>query len=51
MPRKKTDMRRRTMFISDAIWERVEKLAVVKGSGVSDLVRRAIVELLERLEK
>ena len=51
MPKKKTDMRRRTVFVSDAIWLRLEKLASAKGFNVSDLLRRGIVELLERMEK
>jgi hypothetical protein len=51
MSKKKTDMSRRTMYISEAIWLRLEKLATVRGTTVSDLVRLSILDLLERLEK
>ena len=51
MSKRKTDMSRRTMYISEAIWSRLEKLATVRGTTVSDLVRLSILELLERVEK
>jgi len=49
MPRRKSDLRKHTVWLSDAVWERIEKLALEKGYTTSDLVRRALTEMLERM--
>ena len=49
--RKKTDRRRRTLFISDVIWERMVKLAELRDTTVSELIRIGCIEFLERMEK
>jgi len=43
-------MIKRSMFIADALWERLRKVAERDGCGISELVRRAIVEWLGRNE-
>jgi macrodomain Ter protein organizer (MatP/YcbG family) len=50
MPRRKSDLRKHTVWLSDAVWARIEKLALEKGYTTSDLVRRALTEMLEKLE-
>jgi len=50
MPRRKSDLRKHTVWLSDAVWARIEKLALDKGYTTSDLVRRALTEMLERFE-
>jgi len=51
MARRKTDLNKHTMFIADSIWERLCALAVVQGTTVASIIRRAVLELLERMEK
>lgn len=50
MPRKKSDLRKHTVWLSDAVWERVEKISKGKGYPTSDIVRRGLMELIEKLE-
>ena len=51
MARQVSGMKRKTLFIQPAMWERLEKLSARDGVSVSDLVRRAIVEFLRKEEK
>lgn len=44
-------MTRRTFFIADDIWKRLEIIALRDGLRISDLVRRAIAEWLRKEEK
>jgi len=44
-------MTRRNIFIDDRIWERLKEYAVSRGLKVSDVIRRSIIEFLEREEK
>jgi predicted transcriptional regulator len=44
-------MTRRTIFINDSTWTRLLALADSTGYRVSELVRRALIEFLERMEK
>jgi len=44
-------MTRRNVFIADGVWERLRVLAEQKGMRIAELIRRAIIEFLEREEK
>ena len=48
MPRRKTDRRRRTIFVSDNHWSTLDKMAEDRGLTVSDIVREAIAEYLKK---
>ena len=41
-------MTRRNVYIADAIWERLRAVAESKGMKISELIRRAIIEFLEK---
>jgi len=43
-------MTRRTLWLDDGIWARLVALAKRDGLTVSDLIRRAIIELLRKEE-
>ena len=43
----KNDSRRRTMYISDALWAKAEKKAIADGRSVSAWIRRAIEAALK----
>lgn len=46
-----TEMEKKTLFIAQSIWERLRSVAKRDGTSISDLVRRALVELLSRMER
>ena len=43
-------MERKTLFMSTKIWARLQVIAEDKGATISDLIRRAVAEFLERME-
>ena len=43
-------MIRRSIFVGEEIWSRLKNLSVRDGLGVSELIRRAIIEFLKREE-
>jgi len=44
-------MTRRNIFIDDRIWKRLKEYASVRGLKVSEVIRRAIIEFLEREDR
>jgi hypothetical protein len=46
----KLKMKRRNFFIHDRLWEKLQAVADADGIGVSEVLRRAIVELIKREE-
>jgi len=51
MSRERSGMKRKTIFIYPSIWARLENMANKDGLTASDIIRRAIAELLKREEK
>ena len=44
-------MTRRTIFLDNGIWNRLKKIAEVKGEKVSVIIRAALYEYLKRNEE
>lgn len=44
-------MTKRTLYLTDEIWERLHKLAKRDGMRVAEMIRRALIEFLERMER
>lgn len=44
-------MSRRNFFIHDKLWDRLAAIAEEHGINVSEMLRRAVVEFIEREEK
>lgn len=44
-------MTKKTFFMDGAVWKRLLAIAKRDGTGVSELIRRAIIEFLRKEEK
>ena len=51
MPRKKSDLRRMSVYLFPDVWDKCGELAALERIPVAMIVRRALTEYIERVER